>query len=112
MRREPSYIVAYDICNPKRLRRVARGLERHAVRCQKSVFIFRGSEQRLSNVLGLLAKDIDPKVDVIQAWRLHPGHSVDGICKGNARTLFPKVAVLGHDSTTSTETEEDQLDDF
>ena len=32
------YLVSYDICNPKRLRRVARALEGFGVRLQYSVF--------------------------------------------------------------------------
>ena len=36
------YLVAYDIADPRRLRRVARLMERRATRCQKSVFLFRG----------------------------------------------------------------------
>ena len=39
-----SFLVAYDIADPKRLRRVARLLERYALRCQKSVFLFDGDE--------------------------------------------------------------------
>ena len=33
------FIIAYDIAHPRRLRRVARVMEKHAIRCQKSVFI-------------------------------------------------------------------------
>ena len=32
------YLVSYDICNPKRLRKVARALEGFGVRLQYSVF--------------------------------------------------------------------------
>jgi len=41
------YVIAYDICEPRRLRRVAKCLERSAVRVQKSVFICDGSRQEL-----------------------------------------------------------------
>jgi CRISPR-associated endonuclease Cas2 len=34
------FVVAYDICEPRRLRRVAKRLEQSAVRVQKSVFVF------------------------------------------------------------------------
>jgi CRISPR-associated protein Cas2 len=34
------FVVTYDICEPRRLRRVAKRLEQSAVRVQKSVFVF------------------------------------------------------------------------
>lgn len=37
------FVIAYDISHPRRLRRVARLLERRAVRCQYSVFLFSGT---------------------------------------------------------------------
>lgn len=45
------FLVAYDIADPKRLRRVARFLERHALRCQKSVFRFHGDESGVRRLL-------------------------------------------------------------
>src|SRR5207302_53333 len=45
------YLVAYDVADPRRLRRVARVLERAALRVQKSVFLFRGEEAPLVALL-------------------------------------------------------------
>ena len=45
------YIMAYDIADPGRLRRVARLLERHALRCQKSVFLFQADRPAVEALL-------------------------------------------------------------
>ncbi|HEV3384105.1 MAG TPA: CRISPR-associated endonuclease Cas2, partial [Gemmata sp.] len=57
------FLIAYDIAHPRRLRRVARVLERRGVRCQYSVFIFRGTETELRNLLDELATLIKPTED-------------------------------------------------
>ena len=49
------YLIAYDVCHPRRLRRVARLLERRAVRCQYSVFLFRGTAADLARLMDDLA---------------------------------------------------------
>jgi len=59
------FLIAYDIANPGRLRRVARRLERHALRVQKSVFLFRGSEEELVLLLDDLNELIDADLDVV-----------------------------------------------
>jgi CRISPR-associated protein Cas2 len=38
MRRDVKYLVAYDVCLPRRLRRVAKVCEDYGIRIQKSVF--------------------------------------------------------------------------
>jgi len=88
------FLVAYDICCPKRLRRVARCLEKHALRCQKSVFIFQGSTGKLAEVLNELVRLIDSDVDLVQAWKLAPKETSRGIQRGTAPVFFPSSAVL------------------
>lgn len=46
--RRSRFLVAYDIASPRRLRRVARCLERQAIRTQKSVFLFQGTAAQLT----------------------------------------------------------------
>ena len=63
------WVVAYDIADPRRLRRVAKLLERFGERVQESVFecwLGRAARQRL---LGLLALAVDPQEDSV---RLYP----------------------------------------
>jgi len=64
-----TYLVAYDIANPRRLQRVARFLERNAVRCQKSVFLFHGDAVAIEQLLNQLAPLLQPTEDCVQARR-------------------------------------------
>lgn len=64
------WIVAYDIADPKRLSRVAKEMERHAQRVQKSVFTFSGSRISLKHLISQVERHIDPLFDRVQAWPL------------------------------------------
>ena len=88
------YVIAYDIADPKRLRRVARCLERQAIRCQKSVFLFEGTEEALASLLNLAESHIDRNADVIQAWKLRSDQPVLGDVRGTADPLYPGFVVL------------------
>jgi CRISPR-associated protein Cas2 len=88
------YLIAYDICEPRRLRRVARFFEKHAVRCQKSVFIFTGETAQLLRILNDAVQLIDATVDVVQAWQLAPRESTRGKRCGSAPELFPDTAII------------------
>ena len=46
-----NFLIAYDICHPRRLRRIARRMERVAIRLQKSVFLYEGDEAGVQRVL-------------------------------------------------------------
>ncbi|MFM9966004.1 MAG: CRISPR-associated endonuclease Cas2 [Planctomycetaceae bacterium] len=78
------FLVAYDICHPKRLRKVARCLERHGLRTQKSVFLADITEHELHSLFQELQTLIrDP--DVVQAWHLAPDQPDHGIvCSSSA----------------------------
>ena len=88
------YLIAYDICEPRRLQRVGRFFDKHAVRCQKSVFIFTGDAAHLLRVLDQAAQLIDSAVDVVQAWKLAPRESTRGQRRGLAPVLFPDTAIM------------------
>lgn len=107
MKEESRHLVAYDICNPKRLRRVARHLEKQAVRCQKSVFIYQGTAATLQRLLDQLDKLIDPSVDLIQAWKLAPRQSALGSHRGDPPMLFPDAILLMGDEARWLYEEED-----
>jgi CRISPR-associated endonuclease Cas2 len=89
-----AYLIAYDIADPRRLRRVARFFERRALRCQKSVFLFQGDETTLIALLDEAARRIEGAADVIQAWRLTPGQPPLGHVRGSALPLYPTGVVL------------------
>jgi len=61
-----SYIVVYDISDPKRLRRVATTCEDFGVRRQYSVFLARLSRADFVRLRGRLHEIIDPQADQVQ----------------------------------------------
>jgi CRISPR-associated endonuclease Cas2 len=88
------FLVAYDIADPKRLRRVARCMERRAIRCQKSVFWFDGTADALARLLEEVRPLIDPAADVVQAWCLAAGQDPCGLALGAAADIRPAAVVL------------------
>ncbi len=88
------FLIAYDIAHPRRLRRVARRLERSALRCQKSVFLFDGPEAELHKVLEELKPMLNLNEDIVQAWKLPKGEPVSGIISGTRLNLRPASVVV------------------
>ena len=89
-----AFVIAYDVSHPKRLRRVARLLERRAVRCQYSVFLFRGTAAELTALLDELAALIRPAEDVVQAWPVPPGVPPEEYARGAVRPVRPAGVVI------------------
>jgi CRISPR-associated endonuclease Cas2 len=88
------FVIAYDICDPGRLRRVARRLERVALRTQKSVFVFHGDEAAVAALLDDVAALMDLGQDILQAWKLAADETVDGAARGTPLNLMPPAVVL------------------
>jgi len=63
-------LVAYDICNPRRLQRVARVCEDYGVRVQYSIFECRLEEPEFRRFWSRLNAEIDPAEDRIVAYQL------------------------------------------
>lgn len=90
-----AYLIAYDITDARRLRRVARRLERRAIRVQKSVFRFRGDHSSLQALLGELQPMLDLRKDKLAAWRLTPaGPERDVYCALGQVPQLPFAAVV------------------
>ncbi len=88
------YLICYDIAeDPKRLRRVARYLERFACRVQYSVFVGAFFDHSLVRVLQGLEAIIDPRKDDVRCYLL-PAQA-DVVMLGNQ--LFPDDILLIHD---------------
>ena len=87
------YLIAYDIAEPRRLRRVARWLEKKACRCQKSVFLFRGQHEDVVQLLDELQPLIDANADVVQAWSIND-ESDDGLVRGTPLPVSSASIVL------------------
>ena len=80
------FVIAYDIANPRRLRRVAKRLEQSAVRVQQSVFVFHGTRRDLDAIKGDLLALIDIAEDRLQSW---PAHDPPGIVSWTAGVALP-----------------------
>ncbi len=90
----PAFLIAYDVSDPIRLRRVARALERRAVRVQYSVFLFHGEQAALAELIEDLRRLIRPDEDVLQAWPVPPGVDPDRYALGAVRPVRPTAVVV------------------
>ena len=95
------YLIAYDITHPKRLRRVSKLLARHALRCQKSVYLLTERGMPLPQLLARVEPLLDSETDLLQAWALsNPmGNPVAEV--GCPSHLETGVAVLGPEGNTA-----------
>jgi CRISPR-associated protein Cas2 len=70
-----SWLIAYDIGQPRRLRRVHRALRDQAVPVQYSVFAVRCSPARVGTIRASLAGLIKPRVDDVRFYPVpEPAH--------------------------------------
>jgi|SRR5579884_2176310 len=65
-----SWLIAYDIADPRRLGRVHRFLKRHAIPVQYSAFVLQANQINLELVLSGIADRIDPACDDIRAYHV------------------------------------------
>lgn len=63
-----NWLIAYDIADPRRLRRVHRFLSRHAVPVQYSVFATRASPMKLGEIRAGLEKLVNPREDDVRIY--------------------------------------------
>lgn len=64
------WLIAYDICHPKRLGRVYRYLSKHAVAVQYSAFIIEGNDAYLHDILFAVCERIDINTDDVRAYHV------------------------------------------
>lgn len=64
------FLVGYDIADPKRLRLIALHWEQHALRLQKSLFLYEGTLEQLRLVMHDALQLLDVHCDRLQAWPL------------------------------------------
>lgn len=65
-----SYIIGYDIANPKRLCRIHRAMKNHAMPIQYSIFMLEGSEKDIQNCLDEILPLMNPLEDDIRCYPL------------------------------------------
>lgn len=63
-------LIGYDICEPRRLQRVARVCEDFGIRVQYSIFECHLDEQKFERFWGRLLKEIDPAEDRLVAYQI------------------------------------------
>lgn len=68
--KEMLYLVAYDICDPKRLRNVAKTCEDYGIRVEYSLFECDLSEDMFSSLWSELTESIDEEEDAILSYRI------------------------------------------
>ncbi len=73
MSRRRPWLVAYDIADPKRLRRVHTFLKAQGMPVQYSVFLVYATTAELDELLAGLAERIHPGRDDVRAYRLPAG---------------------------------------
>lgn len=70
MSRAESWLLAYDITCPRRLKRVHYRLKKRALFVQESVAILRMDEDALDALLGLLEDHLDSRHDDLRVYRV------------------------------------------
>ncbi len=79
------WVIAYDICDPRRLQRVAKVLKDYGVRVQKSVFEAELSAREQAKVASRLRREIDPDLDGVKFYPLC------GKCEGRLWSFGPEA---------------------
>lgn len=65
-----SWLVTYDISDPKRLQRIHKALKKEGIPVQYSVFHLLASQAQLGSLMTKLAKLIHPRADDVRAYRI------------------------------------------
>lgn len=68
MKRRRTWLIGYDITSPRRLRRVARVMEKHAYRLQYSLFVGCWTAAEFDALWAKVAALIHPRRDDVRAW--------------------------------------------
>lgn len=82
--RSKTWLLAYDIRDPKRLLRLHRHISKIALPVQYSVFSLEATDAAMRDHLADISELINPRVDDVRAWHI-PAHC--------------KVWVYGHQAT-------------
>ncbi len=65
-----NFIIAYDIANAKRLRKVAKALEKVALRIQNSIFLYsNASKQDIKEIVDVLQENINQDEDDVRIYK-------------------------------------------
>jgi len=92
------YLIAYDICCPKRLNRVAKRILQVAPRVQKSVYSAPLTPRQLDDLFHDIEALIDLDQDIVQAWQKAAHETPRGRALGPVPTVTPASVVYGGSS--------------
>lgn len=87
-----TYLIAYDIRNPDRLRKLARIAQDYGIRMQKSVFEAELLPSELKDMESRMKKLINPKEDGIKIFRLCQSCEARRTGAGRGRPALPDAA--------------------
>ena len=73
------YLICYDIADPKRLARIAKYLEREAIRIQYSIFLAKGAtKESIYTIAQNLVEMIEPKQDDVRIYEIEENTATMG----------------------------------
>ncbi len=73
------WLLAHDICEPKRLQRVWRYLRQEGVRMQHSVYLLKGDREAIERVMEQLRNLIDERSDDVRIYPLTENTRIWGL---------------------------------
>lgn len=94
MRRRRTYVIAYDIADPRRLARVHRFLKQFAFPVQYSVFLGTFGDTTINTILEGVAKIIHPRQDDVRAYPLPATPQIESL----GRSVVPEGVIPGEGS--------------
>lgn len=90
-----AWVIAYDITKDRRRTRIAKRLETHGIRLQKSVFLVIGSPRSVRRVVREIGDEIDIATDSVCAWPLSLGWDAEQIAVPPESAPLRTVFVIG-----------------
>jgi len=87
-------LVCYDICKPKRLRRVAKVCERYGIRLQYSCFQCDADNERLKKLIHEIRLEMDLKEDSLIVYSICKDCANMAITDGQNKIIDPDSCVI------------------
>ena len=73
------YLICYDIADPKRLAKIAKYLEKEAIRIQYSIFLAKGAtKERIYAIAQNLVEMIEPEEDDVRIYEIEENTAMMG----------------------------------
>ena len=89
-----AYLICYDVADPKRLRAVARLMEQHGTRVQRSVFVCRLGDAQVDALVRALRRRLSLAHDAVSIYPVCVRCEAGALHLGRAFTAPPVPHVL------------------